>query len=426
MRAFRLTALTALLVTLCGCAGIAKGVTEAILESGKDKDERLCHVEGPASPGLEARLREQEKERAEGGSTRTMKILMVHGIGRHLPGYSTRLTEHLMRELKLDVREERYKEIVLRQPEIWDGPLGSLRISRYTNKARTRELLFYELTWSEIVEPEKQTIEFDNSGEYAFRRTSLNQSMKEFFNSHIPDPLIYLGNARTPILVSVQQSTCWMTLGDWADYDDHTDGVCDLESRSRPQQVRTDDYAFVTHSLGSRIVIDNLQRVVEWIATQDSPAMVELKNTFREKELPIFMLANQLPLLELGRDPAAVRGRVQDYCRPDGDSYDQRLVGRTSIHAFSDPNDILSYGLPPKFADAYLDSRLCPKITNISINVAKPISLFGLGEVANPAEAHVGYDNDERVIALIAHGIGHEKQAPVSEERCTWLETTEK
>jgi hypothetical protein len=133
-----------------------------------------------------------------------------------------------------------------------------------------------------------------------------------------------------------------------------------------------------------------------------------------------------LPLLELGRDPAAVRGRVQDYCRPDGDSYDQRLVGRTSIHAFSDPNDILSYGLPPKFADAYLDSRLCPKITNISINVAKPISLFGLGEVANPAEAHVGYDNDERVIALIAHGIGHEKQAPVSEERCTWLETTEK
>ncbi len=83
MRAFRLTAL---LVTLTGCAGISKGVTEAVLESGEDKDERLCHVEGPASPGLEALLREQEKERAEGGSTRTMKILIVHGIGRHLPG----------------------------------------------------------------------------------------------------------------------------------------------------------------------------------------------------------------------------------------------------------------------------------------------------------------------------------------------------
>ena len=49
---------------------------------------------------------------------------MVHGIGRHLPGYSARLTEHLMRELKLDVMVEDYKEIVLRDPEIRDGSLG--------------------------------------------------------------------------------------------------------------------------------------------------------------------------------------------------------------------------------------------------------------------------------------------------------------
>ncbi len=47
--------------------------------------------------GLEALLREQEKDRAAGDSTHTMKILMVHGIGRHLPGYSARLREHLMR-----------------------------------------------------------------------------------------------------------------------------------------------------------------------------------------------------------------------------------------------------------------------------------------------------------------------------------------
>ena len=71
-----------------------------------------------------------------------MKVLLVHGIGKHLPGYSARLTEHLMRELKLDLREENYKEIVLREPEIWDDPLGNLRISRHMNKARTRELLF--------------------------------------------------------------------------------------------------------------------------------------------------------------------------------------------------------------------------------------------------------------------------------------------
>ncbi len=94
-----------------------------------------------------------------------------------------------------------------------------------------------------------------------------------------------------------------------------------------------------------------------------------------------------------------------------------------SIYAFSDPNDILSYPIPPKFADAYLDSRLCPKVTNIAINVAKPISLFGLGEFANPAAAHGDYEHDERVIALIAHGIGQENTADIVKERCTWLQT---
>ena len=70
------------------------------------------------------------------------------------------------------------------------------------NKARTRELIFYELTWSEITEGEKKAIEFDSSKEYTFRRTTLNGFMKAFFNSHIPDPLIYLGEAHRPILAS--------------------------------------------------------------------------------------------------------------------------------------------------------------------------------------------------------------------------------
>ncbi len=137
-----------LLIMVSGCASIAKGVTQAILERSEEQDTRACHIEGPSSEGLEALMREQENERAVGNSTRVLKVLMVHGIGKHLPGYSARLTEHLMRELKLDLREEMYKEIVLREPEIWDDPLGNLRISRYMNKARTRELLFYELTWS--------------------------------------------------------------------------------------------------------------------------------------------------------------------------------------------------------------------------------------------------------------------------------------
>ncbi len=72
-----------------------------------------------------------------------------------------------------------------------------------------------------------------------------------------------------------------------------------------------------------------------------------------------------------------------------------------------------------------MDSRICPKMTNISINIAKVISIFGLGEVANPAEAHGGYDNDERVIKLIVHGIGHDNVPLLVKDRCTFLEVIE-
>jgi hypothetical protein len=410
---------------LSGCTGMAKGVTQAVLEHSDKEDTRACHVEGPASSGLQSMMQAQENEPAGSQSTRVLKVLMVHGIGHHIAGYSGRLTEILMRELKLDIREDTYKEIVLREPDVWDGPLGSLRIGRYMNEARTRELLFYELTWSEITDQEKKIIEFDDSKEYTFRRASLNAALKKFFNSRFPDPLIFLGDSHVPILASVRQSFCWMTHGDWSDYAPFTDGACDLFGGSRAQQFKEDDYAFITHSLGSRIVIDTMRYFGERTLETTTPEFAELKEIFPTKKFPVYMLANQLPLLELGRKPATVRGQIARYCRPDGDLRDQRILEELSIYAFSDPNDILSYPIPPKFANDYLDSRLCPKVTNIAINVAQPISLFGLGEFANPAAAHDDYDHDERVIALIAHGIGQKNAADIIKERCTWLKTTD-
>ena len=81
--------------------------------------------------------------------------------------------------------------------------------------------------------------------------------------------------------------------------------------------------------------------------------------------------------------------------------------------------------MPPKFVETYLDSRLCPVATNVTINVARAISLLGIGEFADPLEAHTGYDHDERVISLIAHGIGVAETAPIIKARCTWLETVD-
>ena len=81
---------------------------------------------------------------------------------------------------------------------------------------------------------------------------------------------------------------------------------------------------------------------------------------------------------------------------------------------------------PPNLPMKKMDSRICPKITNIEINVAEVVSLFGFGEFANPSDAHSGYDNDEQVIRLIAHGIGHEEASEKTKEVCSWVEVVDR
>ena len=425
MTRIRWPLLIATLGLLSACESFGRGVTRAVLEQEERKDTRECHIEGPASKGLDVLLRELENEYREGGTRRQMKLLMVHGIGRHIPGYSGRLTEELMGALGLDLREMNFKEISLRDPNVSPDRLGQLRISRYMNKERTRELLFYELTWSEIAEAERQIIEFDDSDEHVFRRASVNASLKRFLNSHVPDLLVFLGEPQLAILTSVRQSLCWMAYGDWDAYADSADKTCTPFMGEPVKQLREDDFVIVTHSLGSRIAIDTLQYFANASRARDDAKSREVREILTKKEFRVYMLANQLPLLELGQKRAEVRGKTDSHCRPGGRHFDQRILGRLSIFAFSDPNDILSYPIPPQFTNQFLDSRLCASPTNVTINVATPISLFGFGEFAGPGEAHSGYSQDDRVISLIAHGIGYDDTAEIVKERCTWLETTD-
>lgn len=406
---------------LAGCAGLAKGVTEALL-GGDDEvkqDTRKCFVRGRAFPGVESLMRQQEQAALSNVSDpRLLKVLMVHGIGSHRPGYATRLAENLARALGLPKTEEKDKEFSLSHPQ-FPGELGTLRVSRFFNDEKGRELLFFELTWDPIIEAAKQTIAFDNSGEYAFRRTGVNNTLKLFVNDTVPDVVLYYGQAREQIQVAVAQSITWMLSETWATLPDGGTVFCDPYSPGGLDRIG-DDYVFITHSLGSRVTTDALQRIAALVKfdPEISRKVVSLEN----KIIPVFMLSNQLPLLQLGQNEPLVHGQIEEICRGDSPRSGERLFGETRLIAFSDPNDLFSYAIPPKFLDQYVDSRICPTLTNVILNVAPLTSLFGLGEIANPMSAHVEYDNDERVIALIAHGIGHSETAPIIGERCEWLE----
>jgi hypothetical protein len=360
---------------LNGCASLGKGMVEALLDNEKKEDTRICQIRGEPFHGLSSWVKDP---------ARLAKVLIVHGVGNHIPGYSTQLMENLSNELALSHLGKSTKNIALIDPYDDTKKLGNLRINRLTNEDSSHALLFYELTWSEITADQKALLSYDNSGEYSFRRAAVNNVLKKFSNDTAPDPLIYLGNRREDILVAFSQSFCWMLSAQWDDMPETTVNQACFPSKHAIKNMQKNHFAFISHSLGSRITIDGLQRIAALFGDLENNTRAqfehadELVQAFKEQRIPIFMLSNQLPMLQLGRDLPEVTGQWDAYCREDGEHYDSRVLSETSIIAFNDPNDILSYAIPQGFVEQYIDSRLCVDTTNININVAKVIDAFGV------------------------------------------------
>ena len=405
---------------LSGCASIGRGMTEAFMGRFNSEDTRVCQVRGQSFAGIAPGLAKPH------GKT---KVLMVHGVGDRLPGYSTELMEKLSNQLKLTAKSSSFKDIQLMSFSDPEKKLGNLRVTRLQNENKSKELWFYELTWSEITRDQKSILAFDNSGEFSFRRATVNNMLKTFTNDTAPDPIIYLGESRELILRSFAQAFCWMGKDSWDDIPGNGRHGCDF-TNSLNENFNQDEIVFISHSLGSRIVIDGLTRIVSMLERPNQKSILHTidktkREALQKKHVHIFLMSNQLPLLQLGRELPEVTGQKANYCMPNGTNYASRLFSKTSIVAFSDPNDLLSYAIPQNFTEEFLDSRLCINVTNININVASVFEAFGMGKIANPIEAHVGYSRDDRVVALIAEGIGNGHTAPIVKDRCEWTEITD-
>jgi len=415
----RITVLLHLLIILTGCSSFGKGVAEAFLEKQESNDTRECSVWGAAFDGISPSL-----ERKQGMT----KVLMTHGVGDHEPGYATLLMEKLGQALDLTVKSKEPKNIKLFDPLDPKRVLGDLRVNRLLSKDRSRQILFYELTWSKISAPLKKILAYDNSGEHSFRRAEVNDLLKGFSNNTGPDPMIYLGDQREAILSAFTQSACWMMAFDWDDMPERSDEIfdCKFDNDRLLEHISVDDYIFISHSLGSRITIDGLHRIAhlsEYINNDaDILSAESIADLLQDKSIPIYMLSNQLPMLQLGRKSPPIVGQSDAYCKSEGAHFNERAFRNVTIYAFSDPNDILSYVLQNGFVDKYIDSRMCVDVTNIMINIAHVFDAFGLGTMANPLEAHIGYESDDRVIALMAKGIGTKNTTELVKKRCEWIE----
>jgi hypothetical protein len=424
---------------LLGCASFGEGLGRGLAEGGKSEGPRLCEVTGPAFEGVEARLQRHERRPSSGeGRIPNVKVLMVHGIGTHPPGWSTRLQRNLSAALGLTVVSGQAKHIHLRpyHDKFKGVPLGTLTVVRYTNESRSRELLAYELSWSEITDPKKKTIAYDTSGEQQYKRAAVNHTIKVYLNDRLADPMAYLGDSGEKILEAAGEALCWMASGDWNDLPNNETGACEILQLQpdRLEDFSKDEIVFITHSLGSRIVSDTLQILIDdaKLVLQEMTKTAEereigkqILETLQNKNFRVYMLANQLPLLDLARKRPEIVGQIDAYCRPEGSKYDERALNQVFIVAFSDPNDPLSYSIPAGYEEERMDSRLCPQLVNVSVGVTEVIDLFGIGEIAHPVKAHELYDDDERVIGIIAAGIGNEQVKDVVKSECTWLRVSD-
>jgi len=414
--------LASLSIFLSGCASFGKGVAEAVLEkfNVENKDTRVCQIWGKSFEGVATGLAKPHSK---------TKVLMVHGVGDRLPGYSTEFLGKLANELKLTAKSSTHKNIQLLSLSDPEKKLGNLRVTRMQNEISSKEFWFYELTWSEITRDQKALLAFDNSGEYSFRRAEVNDVLKKFSNDTGPDPIIYLGESKDLILRAFAQAFCWMGKDRWDEIPRDGRHGCDF-TNGLGESFNRDEFVFISHSLGSRITIDGLTRIVSFLESPERKSTLRTidrlkREALQKKHVQIFMLSNQLPMLQLGRELPEVTAQHADYCESNGKNYASRMFKKISLVAFSDPNDLLSYAIQDEFSDKYLDSRLCINVTNININIAKVVDVFGFGKFANPMEAHVGYTKDDRVVALIAKGIGNTQTAPLVKDRCQWTELTD-
>ena len=413
---FLILSIAVLLVS--GCTSISKGVTQAIIER-EQVDERQCWIAGRPFEGLGDVIATGAESDPDKSLPTKLKIMSVHGIGKHAPGYARRLLDGVVEEFGFITKDEEIKTINLLHPEYEEG-LGVLTVHRYTNPNDAREILFYELTWDPIVEQEIKIVSYDDSIEFSSKRTPFNHSMKSFINETVPDALMYNTPYRIPIQTSLGNSLCWMFSESWEDLATVESRFCQNDQDNLWSQVNDSSIAILSHSLGSRISIDALELVLKQI--HNHPERQALEDKLKDKPIYLYMLSNQLPLLQVGQPLPEVYDQTARYCRTDGDLYDQRFFKKLQVVAFSDPNDLFSYAVQPAFINRHMDSRLCPVVTNVMIEVAHVARLFGDRGIASPQKAHTEYEADSRVLKMLVSGFGPEHGHEEVRERCEFLE----
>lgn len=337
-----------------------------------------------------------------------IKLLMIHGVGHHKPGYAQTLLDEIAREMGM---EPEFKfaihEIKNELPLDESGRIrtfGYLRVQDYKHVKVDQVMRTYELTWSPTTQPVKdQFLGYDSQGKSMHQRIFLNQMLKDqIMNERLAEAVLYVGKYRKHMQFPIKWAMNYVLEDPFGD--------------------DADQIVIITSSLASYMVMDTI--------TQLNPAeenMLNIDELFSKLD-SVIMLANQMPLLLLSEvtqigdhlgDPPDFFQQNRD--KRDGDigswfSYpvvrhlvDMRIesilnrypgireIPELNLVAINDPNDLLSYNLP-----GYLDlEQDYVNYVNVVVNIAR---ITPVTQIANPITAHQGHAQNADVIDFIVHG----------------------
>lgn len=334
----------------------------------------------------------------------TMKVLWTHGMCTHPSSW----VDDRMKRLAASIGGT--SERLSARPVGGHG--AALRTDRIKLGASTIDVVF--LTWSPLTAPYKAALTYDHSAQYGgafpYARAMLNRELKRgLINDCMTDVVVFGGaNGRT-IRRAAEEAVCEAMGG-------RIDGAaCNVPDGASPAAL-----AFVTESLGSKLVFDAILSIWDAAEKSDDKAAVPRLATSLASTRMMYMVANQLPLLDVAGTSMADRALEAALERPlaSGHSRDVfDLISRARRHAapaakpmtvvaFSDPNDLLSYRIVPgHLAGDLKDFRV------VNVIVSNDTTYFKF--VERPDTAHCGYTWNPYVFGMIARGYDAGKPLPL-------------
>jgi len=340
----------------------------------------------------------------------TIRILFIHGIGEHDACDPDTLLLHLTKALQvqqkqpdqIDATANCASHFAVPAPRAISAPGATSKALMYSyefqNPAAGRTVKFAFLRWSPLTDEIKK----DDMPEPGLPHHALVADYaKSFEQNNLVDVVLYGGKYREVIRPAIEQGLCYFVDG----VPDRADPrLCDGGKGDVPT-------AIVTHSLGGYMLMDAMGDIYSRGAGRTAPISHSAAEKVGRYLDQIFMLANQLKLLDLTtrtseqNPPALVHNfRAAWHGAHETQARTGQSMRRRQLIAVSDPNDILSWQVTTMEFDR-------PEFTVANVYLGTAGEFFGLYRApiipiaASPIDAHENYLKDDDVMDIIACGM---------------------